>query len=60
MPKGVSPDKISVPNNMSESKATDGALESIAIYVPDELYEAYAADYFWGDYGSMLKKLSER
>ncbi len=59
MPDGVTPDKISVPNNMSQSKATDGALEEIAFYVPDGYYEAYAADYFWGDYGSQLKKISE-
>ncbi len=59
MPDGIAPDKISVPNNMSESKATDGALDILTFYVPDVYYEAYAADYFWGDYGSQLKKASE-
>ena len=56
IPEGIGAGGVSVPNNMSESLATDGCDPALRIYVDPELYEEYAGDYFWGDYGRFLEK----
>ncbi len=56
IPEGIGAGDVSVPNNMSEALATDGCDPGLKIYVDPELYEEYASDYFWGDYGRFLEK----
>ncbi len=56
IPDGTSADKISVPNKMSEFLITEGCNPAVKIYVDQLNYEAFASDYFWGDYGGNLVK----
>ena len=49
--KALQPSKITVPNGFDENGlATDGANSALKIYVPEEAFFDYVADYFWGDY----------
>lgn len=54
IPQGRGPDDISVPNSLSEALATDGCVDGLKIVVDAELYQSFAGDYFWGDYGKWL------
>ena len=55
VPDGVLPTDISVPNTSSEALITDDeCCADLKIYVDKDLYEVFAADYFWGDYGRKL------
>ncbi len=44
-------DEISVPNNMSEALACEGAGDGFRIEVGKDSYQGFISDYFWGDYG---------
>ncbi len=47
----LQPSKITVPNGFDENGlATDGANPELKIYVPEDAFFDYVADYFWGDY----------
>ena len=59
IPDGILPTDISVPNTSSEALITDDeCCSDLKIYVDNALYEAFAADYFWGDYGGRLRPKS--
>lgn len=59
IPDSITAEKISVPNNMAGALATEGCNPKLKIYVSDESFEGFQADYFWGDYGIYLKPKSE-
>jgi len=56
----LDPSKITVPNGFDENGlATEGGNPAIKIYVPEEAFFDFVADYFWGDYNLSEYKLEQ-
>ena len=54
------PSKITVPNGFDENGlATEGGNPALKIYVPEEAFFDFVADYFWGDYNLSEYKLEQ-
>ena len=56
----LDPSKITVPNGFDENGlATAGGNPALKIYVPEEAFFDFVADYFWGDYDLSEYKLEQ-
>ena len=56
----LDPSKITVPNGFDENGlATEGGNPALKIYVPEEAFFDFVADYFWGDYNLSEYKLEQ-